>query len=129
MNRFRFRVWDKSDGGCIESMSLCNYGFLTMQNGADIEDDGFSVDDCIIEQCTGLKDKNGKLIYEGDVVIYESDKYFREPTRCLIFWDESYLQFRFQSVKGDYIDDLLYIDSIEIIGNIHENKELLNDNQ
>ena len=70
-------------------------------------------------QCTGLKDKNGKLIYEGDVVrINNKDIYIVE-------WLSTYSQFHIE----DYgVLDITLSSTYEVIGNIYENSELLNDN-
>lgn len=69
----------------------------------------------IVEQCTGLKDKNGKLIYEGDIVLVEDNK-------CPIEWESE--NARYNVVGYGEIAYLNYND-IEVIGNIHENPELL----
>lgn len=78
-----------------------------------------------IGQCTGLKDKNGNLIYEGDIV--ECDEgigkvFYSIPTASLG------IEFSDYSIYGSNIChyDIDVIDCV-IIGNIHENKELLND--
>lgn len=77
-------------------------------------------------QYTGLKDKNGKEIYEGDVVGSESADNYK------VYWNELTAGFW---IKSDY-DDAIYISrwkskdfddriTLEIIGNIYENPELL----
>lgn len=79
--------------------------------------------DCIIEQYTGLKDKNGKEIYEGDIV--EIDKY----GKFQIIWNEWACKFDFDKIgKREREEPLLSQDweeKSEVIGNIHENPELL----
>lgn len=121
-SRFKFRVWDKRNKLWVESMSMCNFGFLTMQNGTDIEEDGFNEDDLLIEQCTGLKDKNGRLIYEGDILGYCGNS-------ISVVWDNDYPSFKLYGKDGSYYGRLhqSYIINyaFEIIGNIHENPELV----
>ncbi len=65
-------------------------------------------------QFTGLKDKNGKEIFEGDIL---SHKYYSMPVVC-------------EFVDGSFIfDDISKYDkSLEVIGNIYENPELINKN-
>lgn len=85
-----------------------------------------SLADCnksyILEQYTGRKDKNGIEIYEGDRVV--SDRII--PEGAVIIWDDYYACF---SIGSDWpIYDYLIDDDeypLEVIGNIHENPELL----
>nr|DAZ45879.1 MAG TPA: YopX protein [Caudoviricetes sp.] len=82
------------------------------------------VDVSTLCQCTGLKDKNGKLIWENDVVNCLTEK----CCGC-IGWNESEAGFYFNVLLEDgrfekeYIYD--YQDGIGVIGNIFNNKELL----
>lgn len=107
-DRFRFRAWDKSINVLRES------GTFDLVRG-------FHNPSFIVEQCTGLKDKNGRLIYEGGIV-----KFKISSIKCVgaVRWDE-----RTGGWLKDETDQPLhtYIKSVEVIGNIHENPELLED--
>ena len=73
-------------------------------------------------QCTGLKDKNGTLIYEEDIVdVLPEDEY------GVIEWDNITARYaiRIISEKGCADFDNYYGAELEVIGNIYENPELL----
>lgn len=78
-----------------------------------------------ILQCTGLKDKNGKLIYEGDIVTGKD--HFKRDRKCIVKYSETYCCY---FIVGDgWSDEYMFnLNDKEVIGNIYENKELLNDN-
>ena len=94
------------------------------QNGRywDISHDGDRVIKESIGQCTGLKDKNGKEIYEGDILKYKREENFK------LYWNEKMSAFYLQNIlwpNDDIAVKYYIIENFEIIGNIFENKELL----
>ena len=85
------------------------------------------VDPKTIEQSTGLKDKNGKEIFEGDILAIETDEGILNLN---IFWDSKHALFMFESKKynekdllAELVEDNTY--PFEIVGNIYENPEML----
>jgi len=85
-----------------------------------------------VMQYTGLKDKNGKKIFEGDILSDEVEvDGLIEKSKRQVFWNNKKgfwaLDYSFDQDKS--LSDSLYkelkIFEFEIIGNIHENKELL----
>jgi len=122
-DRHLFRVWceNKKEWEKDEVLISSNGNFVLMQNGIPIIKNTIPKHH-IVEFCTGLKDKNGKLVFEGDICKF-SDYIigdFRQP--------ESIEIIKFE--ENGYNEKLLvnYYDKpnwVEVIGNIHENPELL----
>ena len=108
MKENKFRAWDGVN------MSRNTVLMTMVQNDFSLIDD-----DVIWMQYTGLKDKNGKEIYEGDIYT-QGDKNIKY---VVIFSDA---QFVGRQVGNKSLAGLSYfMDKIEIIGNIHESPELL----
>lgn len=125
-DRFKFRAWDTEEGKYasdddirFDTGRLCDSVYDLLKN-----DDPFY----IYEQCTGLRDKNGELIYEGDIIAMSSTD---RRQNCLeILWqnDECQLQAVAHNGLEDYfanLNEILEDHLMEVIGNIHENPELL----
>ena len=115
--RFKFRIWDKIDKRFMSgSISIdCRKGCMA----GNMPEDKY-----VIQQCTGLKDKNDKSIYEGDIVIINHTTPFGTEIKkvCTVEFADGCFWAR---TKADAV--ILYHENnvYEIIGNIYENKELL----
>ncbi|EAC2977265.1 hypothetical protein ARG80_11265 [Listeria monocytogenes] len=85
--------------------------------------DWYSFDDVVLMQYTGLKDKNGKKIFEGDIVNCKFfDRMVGDIAGVINFID---CVWAVSDFKNKRLYQLIDVDNIEIIGNIHENLELL----
>jgi len=147
MREIKFRAWIKPNNTGFEGEMITqesNSDWFMISNGTGftiVEDhtDYLEEDQFVIMQYTGLKDKNGVEIYEGDIIAYtnllEEEKkgsiYFREGSFRLKQktlgkneWDGEVRMWNDGSHDWYSIENLESFE-MEVIGNIHQNPELL----
>lgn len=123
----KFRAWDKTKSQMLYNEFMCMSALATLElmlNGG--------LKDAEIMQYTGLKDKNGKEIYEGDILSYP-----QEEQTISVRWDKTGANWQFDEHEG--FDDgvgrgnwdfkMGIANNSEVIGNIWENPELLKEEQ
>jgi uncharacterized phage protein (TIGR01671 family) len=117
LDRFKFRAYSAKTGMFNITDGFEYYFGL---------DDSFDESEAILMQCTGLKDKNGKLIYEGDIIQwYEADSVYTAQIRWNLEWG-IYETEEIDSMKFlNSLSETFRKNNVNIIGNIYENSFLL----
>lgn len=82
------------------------------------------VDPETVGEFTGLLDKNGKEIYEGDIATYYVCETHQKPFIGEVDYDETVGRWRLNNIYESNFAEI-YWDRFEVIGNIHENPELI----
>ena len=122
-DRLKYRVWDKRLNRYLGKNDPTQ---MLLENGnlAYLDDEGMKFYD--VEFCTGLKDKNRKSLYEGDIIGGIYGGYISWCDECKSF--ELFVpEFGCASCSGDILWQEIVEDDgkLEVIGNIHENADLL----
>ncbi len=132
MRELKFRIWDKKSKIMIpinhdRQVKIRENHWQVVDIKIGVQSHSSWDNNSILMQYTGLKDKDGKEIYEGDIIKYkyyfdygQSGEY-KSFTRC-VSWDDMYCGFSPMYATGEYEFPR---NRIEVIGNIYENPELL----
>lgn len=119
MREIKFRVWHKPNNEMFEWEKVKINPFSIVED-----------DQLVVMQYTGLKDRNGREIYEGDILLDD------QQAKGIVFFEDG--SFRLTSSKTgirnyDEYDTLnqylVDYNELEVIGNIYKNHDLLNEKQ
>ena len=118
-NRYLYRAKQTDNGEFIEGLLTIMWGQLHIINPDD-ENTAYPIDESTICQCTGLKDKHGKLIFENDIV--------RCGKNCTVTWCDTFASWRLNTsgwMYSHFFGEACKPEDVEIVGNIFDNPELL----
>lgn len=128
MREIKFRAWLKEDKRMVnvETMDFTDKSIQYLKkseinNAYILRRESF--DDVELMQHTGLKDKNGKEIYEGDIVVLNN---IENDNMCIVRYEHSSYRLEGWSLREDLsnVEDRF----LEVVGNIYESKNLLEEN-
>lgn len=132
MREIKFRAWDNRSKKWLCGYEYPNLGgfnllgeTVLLGEWSGVLDrflmgrDGYEPEDLIAMQYTGLEDKNGKEIYEGDIV--KSEQW--NPSTYQICFNRG--AFYIAKENRYEVADIKYVEDFEIIGNIYENPDLI----
>ena len=135
-DRFKFRIFDKAAGLMSYDVALHSDRVIAKLCDGYIPYTEDRLKDIDLMACTGIKDKHGNLIYEGDLLAPLSE----DDNKVIVEWDEKRGRFHLRIEWTDYaywnglydevvsghdyyeLDDF-YMSEFEVIGNIWETKD------
>jgi uncharacterized phage protein (TIGR01671 family) len=134
MRDIKFRIWDGAKNEWLASSNkdaLPYYGFALVGEVMTVQSPPvWSLDEGnVVEQFTGLKDINDTDIYEGDICSFTSKTGKHVGT---VEWTDDLAGFGLRMIKNNFLytfselDTMgINLDTLEVVGNIHENPEFL----
>lgn len=136
----KFRAWNKENecylydiqraydtlSGCVKDENGENAGYDEECFAGFLDNDRY-----VVEQYTGLKDKNGREIYEGDIIVTHPKMKYEIPKIGVVQYGDCRPMFQYKS--GDGEEYSIWSNNVyrtyEVIGNIFEDPELLEGKQ
>lgn len=140
MREIKFRAWDKDAKVMVYEFSEtldgnCTSGYQGgLGKNGELGVDSPSLPDCVLMQFTGLRDKNGTEIFEGDVlrddvgdlgIVRFGKLPLDKSGDCVCTYVAFYVEGKGQIGRALDYECMEIGDWMEIIGNIHENPDLL----
>jgi hypothetical protein len=140
MREIKFRAWDKITKR-IYNVRMIDFDangkpdWIRLIDWVQISEDTWDYDfpekrfdEYELMQYTGLKDKNGKEIFEGDILQFEFEG--ENILTCPVSWEKNLSMWKCGISLVTILPEDLFVENTtyEIVGNIYENPELLKDN-
>ncbi len=127
MREMKFRAFLKSNQVMYDVLTLDIIDKKALIENAEKQLKGYvKLQEIELMQYTGLKDNIGKEIYEGDIISFGDNK-------AVVFYEHAKFKAKYRYYNNCYcydaLSDVLYFKKVEVIGNIYENKELIDEVQ
>lgn len=129
MREIMFRIWDTKNNEWLaesDENALTYYGFTLLGETMLMQPIPINDGSLIIEEAIGVEDKNGTMIYQGDIiqfvvndVVYIHEVVKEPELACFTLAREGHMPYSFLEMYQ------MSVTEFEVIGNIHENPELL----
>lgn len=135
MREIKFRAWDKGNDCMINpkdiSISLNGKNLWILDPIYEDEFELVSKSDFFVEQYTGLRDKNGKEVYEGDIVEVKNHPFQKHSGSLTGIQINGYYSINWSEYSLTWCAGSLLLSKLKpyitVVGNIHENADLLGD--
>lgn len=122
MRELKFRAWDRFNKRMLNVNNLANEGSFIVAYKNRGDSIGLSDIEADIMQYTGIKDINGKEIFESDILSWQ-DGYLNEHINA-VAWSDKSLWWAL-NYEGEFVESLSRAELPEVVGNIYENPELV----